>query len=168
MTAMTDTTAGVPDEAPLVIPDGVVPIATRAAGPVYREFHAGANLIGTDEERGGAIFLAGLLEVLEAGWVLVPGPVRTEWGVRYGSHPDAVAPRRDEQHARETAAQDGALEAAESRQVTDWRTTESTPNLPAHIEAALADPHSQYDGDGELLPHLLTFGPPESTQESAR
>jgi hypothetical protein len=61
----------------------------------------------------------------EAGWVLVPG-VRTEWGVRYGSHPDAVAPRRDERHARETAAQDGALEAAESRQVTGWRPAEST------------------------------------------
>jgi hypothetical protein len=64
-------TADVPAEADLVIPDGVLPIASRAAGPIYAEFHAGANLIGTAEQRGGAIFLAGLLEVLAAGWVLV-------------------------------------------------------------------------------------------------
>lgn len=46
----------------------------------------------------------------------------------------------------------------------NWRQADA--GLPTHIEAALADPHSQYDAAGELLPHLLAFGPPpQSTQD---
>jgi hypothetical protein len=162
-------TAGEHAEADLVIPDGVLPVASQAAGPIYAEFHAGANLIGTDEERGGAIFLAGLLEVLAAGWVLVPGPVRTEWAVNRPVFGGFVVPTSTEAAARSLVASTPEQGTVVSRLVTEWR--------PDPESAVCGDPHPDKAGyrcqkpPGHAMPHLtLQSGSadawaPEPTQD---
>lgn len=71
-------------------------------------------------EIAGKIAPRVLAALAEAGWVLVPGPVHTEWSNTYTDTGERW-PRPDEATARECATDAYPAVAAEYRQATEWR-----------------------------------------------
>jgi hypothetical protein len=77
----------------------------------------GGSCVGSDMPWWLAAVRDAFTAAAEAGWVLVPGPVRTQWGQM--DKVGAVWPRRDEADAFAFAFGDGS--DVRQRQVTEWR-----------------------------------------------